>query len=623
MSHDNISTLNDQAFGLLDRGDRQGAKILFEQALLANSRNSEAMVMLGTIHAEQGDLIGAERYLRQALVLDPEYADAFYYLGSVLQAQGKMAAALTCVERAVTLDPEFVDAQKLLINLQQLLGKSISAQNGNQPVQMLSGATQAAFHEASVLLQQGKFEQAASCYIAVTQQQPELAVAWFFLARTRGQQGQHTEAERCCREAIRLDEGLVAAYMMLASFLLAQGKIEEASNQSDMAIQLAPTDINAIALAANIAKHLNNPERAYELLSPLLKGEVVNVNVALAFSMISKDLNRQQEAIDLMEKVLNFDSSLSMTGKSNLHFNLGMLYDNISQYNNAFSHYQQGNKLKPVSFDQKQYSLSIEKHINTHSSELMACLPRASFSSQRPIFIVGMVRSGTSLVEQILSSHPDVYGAGELGDIFQISKSLPGMIGTNVPYPECLTQLTQSQADSLAQRYLDRLEQISPNAKRVTDKLPGNFMHLGLIESLFPDARVIHCMRDPVDTCLSVYFQDFSTLHPYAYDLSNIGAFYQGYLKLMEHWRKVLRLPLLEISYEDLISDQERVSRAMVEFCGLEWNDSCLQFHKNKRFVRTASHDQVNRPIYQQSVARWKNYETHLAPLLAALKLKE
>jgi len=196
---------------------------------------------------------------------------------------------------------------------------------------------------------------------------------------------------------------------------------------------------------------------------------------------------------------------------------------------------------------------------------------------------------------------------------------LPGMLKTSISYPECLSQLSQEHIDNLAQSYLNHLSEISPDARRVIDKLPGNFMHLGLIEILFPDACVIHCMRDPVDTCLSAYFQDFSSNHPYAYDLSNLGAYYQGYKKVMAHWRKVIHLPLFELNYEDLIANQEDISRALVDFCGLDWDDRCLQFHENKRFIRTASYDQVNRPLYKQSIARWKHYESYLEPLQSAL----
>ena len=621
MSHPDTATLNDRAFVLLDHGDLQGAKALFEQACSVDSQNSEAMAMLGTILAEQGDLDKAETYLRQALKLDPDYTDALYYLASVLQARGQMAAALTSVKRAVELDSEFSEAQQLLLSLQQLLGSPSENQTSGQQTQLLSATSQAAFDQANILLQQGKLAEAASYFKIVTEQQPQLAVAWFMLARTHAQQGQYGEAERFCLEAIRLNAKLPEVHILLASILLAQGRLEEAYSHSEKALQLVPDDINAVALAANIAKHMNEPERSYKLLEPLLHTGVENINIALAFAMISKDLNRQQQAIDLMEKILNSGTSLSITGRINLHFNMGILYDNIKQYDSAFLHYRHGNDLKPASFNRQQHDQLIERLIATHSLEFMAAMPRSSLLSQRPIFIVGMVRSGTSLIEQILSSHPDVYGAGELGDIYQISNALPGILGTSTPYPECLSQLSQQQLNNLAQQYLDHLRQLSPDAQYVVDKLPGNFMHLGLIELLFPDAHIIHCKRDPIDTCLSAYFQDFSTLHPYAYDLSNLGEFYQGYLKLMEHWQKVLRIPLLEISYEDLVSDQEEATRTILDFCNLGWDESCLQFHKNKRYVKTASYDQVNRPIYQQSVARWKNYESYLEPLKRALKM--
>jgi tetratricopeptide (TPR) repeat protein len=412
----------------------------------------------------------------------------------------------------------------------------------------------------------------------------------------------------------------VDAHLGLASVLLTQGKPEAARESCDKALQLDPANIDAIALSAYIAKRMGDTEKAFRLLAPLVQRGVEQVNVSVTFATVSRDLSRQAKAIELMEKTLGSNPALSVTGRTNLHFNLGMLYDNTRQYDKAFYHYRQSNMLKPLTFDQADYARLIERIIAIHSPESMARMPRARVHSDRPIFIVGMVRSGTTLVEQILSSHPDVHGAGELPAITEITRTLPAFLGTADRYPECLPKLNQEAADVMARRYVDRLAQIAPQAKRVTDKLPGNFMYLGLIELLFPGARVIHCMRDPVDTCLSAYFQDFSSNHPYAYGLSNLGAFYRGYLRLMAHWRKVIRLPQFEIKYEDLIADQERVTRSLVEFCGLEWDNCCLQFHETKRFVGTASNDQVNRPLYKQSVARWKNYEQYLGPLLAALR---
>ncbi|MFK5947366.1 MAG: sulfotransferase [Methylococcales bacterium] len=619
MSKSDAAALNDKAFDQIDRGDKKGAFCLFQEVCELEPTNSEARMMIGVIQAEGGELSSAGKNLRLALELDPEYADAFYYLASVLQALGQTVEALTCAKRAVELDPEFSDARNLLAVLEQSSLEVGHHQAKKHKQDTLSVISQQNINQANVLLQQGKLDDAVKCYETVIQQQPNLAIIWFMLGRTRGQQTQYTEAERCCREAIRLDSELVEAHLLLASFLLMQGKTSEACKHSDMALQLAPTDINAISLAANIAKHMGQPEKSYELLAPLLKKGVMHINISLAFAMIASDLDKEKQAIDLIENIIRSDHTLSVPGKSNLHFNLGILYDSIKHYDQAYFHYDQGNKLKSMRFDRKQHEQMIDRQIAAYSPELLSGLPRSSLSSQRPIFIVGMVRSGTSLVEQILSSHPGIFGGGELADIYQYSNALPGIVGSDISYPECISQLSQQHVDSLSQRYLDRLKQISPDASRVTDKLPGNFMYLGLIELLFPDAHVIHCTRDPADTCLSAYFQDFSSNHPYAYDLENLGAYYQGYLKLMSHWRKVLNIPLLEVNYEDLIDNQEQVSRSLVEFCGLDWDERCLQFHENDRFVRTASYDQVNRPLYKQSVARWKNYEKHIEPLLTAL----
>jgi hypothetical protein len=273
-----------------------------------------------------------------------------------------------------------------------------------------------------------------------------------------------------------------------------------------------------------------------------------------------------------------------------------------------------------LTFDPWLHRLEMDALMNIYSPEFMARMPRASIRSERPVFIVGMVRSGTSLVEQILASHPAVYGAGELPDIIQTVLSLHTVLGTEQHYPQCLSKLTQEKTDWLAQQYLGHLASLSPDAARVIDKMPGNFMHLGFIELLFPGARIIHCMRDPLDTCLSAYFQDFSRTHQYSYDLSNLGAFYREYLRVMQHWREVLKLPMLEVRYEELVANQEAVTRRMVEFCGLEWDERCMQFHKAKRYVATASYDQVRQPLYNKSAGRWKHYERFLEPLRKGLR---
>jgi hypothetical protein len=343
-------------------------------------------------------------------------------------------------------------------------------------------------------------------------------------------------------------------------------------------------------------------------------------NAATVFASISQPLGKQIDAISMMENLLETGPGLQATDRCRIHFTLGDTYNSKGDYDSAFEHYFKGNRLKQTEFKSSRFTREIDALINSFHTDFFTHTAKASLHSNRPVFVVGMPRSGTSLVEQILSSHSKVFGAGELPDIINLSNRLGDKLKSQDPYPKCVSQLTIEKIDHFAKQYLDHLSRMSGDAVRVTDKMPANFMHLGLINILFPEARVIHCRPNPLDTCLSCYFQDFGPSHSYAYDLTNLGAYYQQYLRIMEHWQNSLTLPILDIQYEALINNQETVSRNMLNFCELDWEDQCLDFHNNKRFVWTASYAQVRKPIYRHSVNRWKNYEHHIDPLRKALK---
>jgi hypothetical protein len=213
-----------------------------------------------------------------------------------------------------------------------------------------------------------------------------------------------------------------------------------------------------------------------------------------------------------------------------------------------------------------------------------------------------------------------VCGGGELQDIHRMVRSLPSILKTDAPYPQCVSLLTLEQCNRLAQRYLGHLAELSTDALRVTDKMPSNFLHLGLINQLFPDARVIHCVRNAMDTCLSCYFQFLvGSENTYCYDLHDLGEYYRQYERLMAHWRTVLDLPMLEVRYEDMVGDQARITKELLTFCGLPWDERCLRFNESNRFSATASYDQVRQPLYGDSVDRWQHYAEHLGPLRQAL----
>jgi hypothetical protein len=317
------------------------------------------------------------------------------------------------------------------------------------------------------------------------------------------------------------------------------------------------------------------------------------------------------------------NTQLPTVTRTQVYHQLGDLYERAKDHDKAFTYHQESNRLKENRFDPAAHADRISRTIAICDRTLLGSGPHAINASELPVFIVGMPRSGTSLVEQILASHPQVHGAGELGDIMQIASGLGARIHPGARYPDCLREVSPALLDDIASRYLEKLGGMDASARRVTDKMPHNYLHLALIQMLFPKARVIHTARNPLDTCVSIYFQEFSSEHAYAYDLDHLAAYYHQYERLMQHWEQTIDLPMLKVKYEDLVEDQEAWSRRMIDFLGLEWDDQCLKFFENKRHVATPSYDQVRQPLYARSVERWRRYDRYLGPLKRAFGLTD
>jgi tetratricopeptide (TPR) repeat protein len=303
-----------------------------------------------------------------------------------------------------------------------------------------------------------------------------------------------------------------------------------------------------------------------------------------------------------------------------LHMAAAAACHGVKAHGEAFEHYRTGNLLKDVVFDIDSYARHIDSLIATFDTAHFARTEGWGARSDLPVFIVGMPRSGTSLVEQILASHPRVHGAGEREEMLQLADRLPEALNDSRFYPGCIDALTRETTAALSREFLKTLRRADPQAGRITDKMPGNFHHVGLIATLFPNAPIIHCRRDPRDTCLSIYFGDFIGSHPYSYDLTNLGRYHRECERLMAHWHTVLPRRILDIRYEELVDNQEEWSRRLVRHCGLDWNARCLDFHKTAHNVRTLSNAQVRQPIYRTSIERWRAYEDQLGPLLIALE---
>jgi len=386
-------------------------------------------------------------------------------------------------------------------------------------------------------------------------------------------------------------------------------------------LNLQPDSAELIVSKADLLEREGEVEAARELIAPVLENGL-HLSAGLVFANLCRHFQECDQAINYLEKLLQL---LGHSGNAaeQLHFSLGKLYDRQKKYNKAFEHFERGNKLRPTFFEPEKQVANFAALKKLFSGEFLASAPKSDMDTEVPLFIAGMPRSGTTLVEQILASHPLVYGAGEISDMGRLVGELAqGHYGAK-GYPDCFRTLDRQALNILARKYLESVQKLAPEAQRITDKMLTNFQHLGLIALLFPKARVIHCKRDPRDTCLSIYFHSFPWNNLYAHNLEHLGIYYRQYAELMEHWHNVLDIPILDIQYEELVGDQEGWTRRLVEFAGLPWDDHCLAFHKSKRPVTTMSYDQVRRPIYTSSVARWRHYQDHLGPLNRALGMDD
>ncbi len=308
-------------------------------------------------------------------------------------------------------------------------------------------------------------------------------------------------------------------------------------------------------------------------------------------------------------------------GRVRLNIALGHYHDRQKDYDEAFRRLRLGYDVEAArnTFNSDGFKRAIDGLTAVLTADFYKTAIHSGVSSVRPIFIVGMPRSGTTLTEQILASHSRVSAGGELSMLLNVSYQIGELSSSGLPYPRGLKTVDQTGLRKMAQHYLKHLDKISSKAARVTDKLPFNFMHLGVIALIFPNARIVHCRRHPLDNCLSCYFTGFSDRIHFANQLDTLGQYYLEYDRLMQHWQRVLPIEIFDLQYEDLVNDTEPNVRSLLEYCSLDWEDKCLSFYDTQRDVRTPSRWQVRQPIYKGSVQRWHNYKQHLEPLASIL----
>ena len=487
----------------------------------------------------------------------------------------------------------------------------------------LEPAQPVAEYNLGVALQRlGRHEQAMAHFQRAMELQPRYAEAHNNIGVSLQALGRHAEAIACHQRALDVNPRHGGAFSNLGAALAALQRTEEAVAQYERALALEPNNAGArhnMGTALTVLGRLEEASRNFEIACRL-KPRSAEYFRSLANS---KRFTAGDPALAAMEELARDLESLSPRDQVELHFALGKVYGDLQDYERSFGHYQAGNALKRslTPYDEPGTLAFLQRIRDVFTPELMDIKKGLGNPSRVPIFIVGMIRSGTSLVEQILASHPEVFGAGEL-NAFKVAVAEAS--SSNVPFTGGARELGAAELGRMAAAYLGELAAMAPHASRVTDKMPANFRFLGLIHLAFPNARIIHTRRDPVDTCLSGYTTLFVGDQPQTYDLAELGRYYLAYEALMAHWRRVLpKRVLLEVRYEDLVDDFDQQARRIVAHCGLEWDDACAEFHRAERPVRTASATQVRQPIYRTSIGRWRVYGERLRPLLDALGCSE
>ena len=604
----------------LRQGDPQEAVRLFEEVRKSWRNDPDILYLEGCAWGRMGYTVKVKEVSNKALEINPDHFGALCNLANSQMLMDEQDKGLENYRRALEIKP---DAPEVLDNY----GRALSMLGRyDEAIEFFKTALEHNKNYAPVYAalggaySKGGIPSAAmKAFRKALELEPNNFNAHMGIAGLYNNAGDLGQAEHHYREAIRIEDRSVEARLGLASLFSCKGDRYKSLEILKEAEQIGTGDNFVIAACrADCLEHLGEYDQSYEILSKLAEENRMTPTAVATYSKLCMKYGMCDEALELIN--LSIDKpTTDMSQKQNLRYMAGALLDKLGRYDEAFEYYKQANDSveMPVNFDTKGKH---DQLIRFFSKDTLAKMPRARTGSERPIFILGMPRSGTSLTEQILSSHPDVYGAGELVFLKQVTtkigKTEPGE-GTH--YTEKLPGITEQELTGYANQYLDDIKELNSDARFVTDKMPHNFQLVGMIALLFPDARIIHCRRNPLDCGLSIYFQNFIWSHDYAADLAGIGRFYGEYERLMRHWEQVIDNPMMTIQYEDMIDDQEGVTRQLLAFCDLEWNDAVLEFHESKRNVATASYDQVRQPLYKSSHARWKNYARHLGLLKDAL----
>jgi tetratricopeptide (TPR) repeat protein len=621
-------------------GRRDLAIECLQTAIRERPNSPQAHNNLGLVLAQEGRLAEAIGHFRNVVNLKPDFADGHSNLGNALQEMGSLEEAAEHLEEALRLRPRFAAAHN---NLGVVLLRKGNVDEAvvrfQEAVRLQPSHADAHNNLGAALLRQSFLAEAASHLHTAVGLRPDWAEPHHNLGLILYEQAQLGAAEASLRRALSLKSDYAEVYNTLGEVLREANRIEEARASFEEALRLKPNDPVAYCRLGGLLQDSGDLDAAAEHYRSALSHEPGNTSALTGLAGLlggrlpEPELDRMQERLD--------DAQLGQPQRCRLLYALANVFDGRREYDKAAAHLDEANALELMrwrrrgqAYDRADFGRFVDRLEQTFTQAFFEKTRAWGVASQRPVFIFGLPRSGTTLTEQILASHSQVYGGGELtcarNDFVALAQLAAGggttVAATTAPAPAsqleqifgALAHLSAAGVELLARQHLHWLLEMDPSRPRLTSKTPADWQYLGLLAVLFPQAHFIHCRRDLRDTALSCWMTQFRMLN-WTCDRDDIASRFKDYQRLMAHWRTCLPVPILELDYEDTVADLEGTARRLVSWLGLEWEPACLNFHLTRRAIRTASASQVRRPVYHSSVGRWRHYESALRPLFTQL----
>jgi tetratricopeptide (TPR) repeat protein len=653
MSANPIKAVYDLATRTLGAGDADEAELICRRALPQIGRDANIICLMGEICLRQrrlqeakslyGEVLGkhegfprALEGLGLALLADKEAAEATKYLGRAVAAAPQRAKTRMALARALAESGHYAESEKTIKEALEL------------------DPRQSELNKAELALTSGNMEEAEKILRKILSQDHDDIKALRMLSSIAVEAGRFKPARKMLERAVEVQPGFITGWNDLANLLMKQDRYDEALKAVQRAIDIDPKMVHGWVVKGNILTRAQRNEESLEAYGQALELSPRSAGALSGMGHVLKTIGRQQESIDAYRKCIRnhpaygeaywslanlktfeFDESevrvmqqmvedegLADEPRVNFCLALGKHFENEQDYDRAFEHYSRGNDLRRENeiYDPVQTQVVHDRIIEVFSKEFIDERAEWGDPDPAPIFVVGLPRSGSTLIEQILASHSMVEGTMELPDLSRVIAELTRQSPSRVEYPEAMENVDEDAARAMGQAYLQSTMRYRTGKAYFIDKMPNNFSSVGLLQVILPNAKIIDARRHPLDSCLGSYKQLFFKGQSFTYDQFELGHYYLQYRRVMEHWREVLPGKVLDVHYENMVLDQENQTRRLLEYCGLPWEDQCLRFYETERAINTASSEQVRQPIYTKALNFWRNYESHLGELIETLE---